>query len=184
MSIVESKHCYTHHCNMAASCTPSTFSPALFGGEILAVEANLVVNITASIPSSVRMNQPSIDVENASFCNVTVTYTHPGQYDEIHVETWLPLENYNGMLHAFGGGGWEAGRNFLSEPMMVGAMGEGFATTTTDAGLVGGPTAPWALLSEGNSDIIGIRNFGSVTLNDKVFPENQSTIRFTLNHNH
>jgi hypothetical protein len=153
---------------MAASCTPSTFSPTLFGGEILAIDTNLVTNVTASIPSAARWTQPSIDVDNLSFCNVTVTYTHPGLYDEIHVETWLPLDNYNGMLHAFGGGGWQAGRNQLSEPLMTGAVGEGYAATSTDAGLAPGDDASWALVSEGNSNIVAIRNFGSVSLNDKV----------------
>lgn len=89
-------------------------------------------------------------------------------YDEVHVEAWLPLSDYNGRLHAFGGGGWEAGRNFLSELMMIGAIGEGFAAVTTGAGLVGGPTAPWGLLSDGNSNLYELRNLGTVSLYEKV----------------
>lgn len=63
---------------MAALCVPSKFFPVVFGAEILNTEANIITNITASIPAISRMTQPAIEVEDGSFCNVAVTYTHRG----------------------------------------------------------------------------------------------------------
>lgn len=103
---------------------------------------------------------------NASFCNITVTYTHPGQNDHINVETWLPLNNWNDRLQATGGGGWQAGRFALSPFFMAGAIGEGYAATTTDAGLAGSPTT-WALKSGGNVDLYALQNLGSRALYDQ-----------------
>jgi hypothetical protein len=40
------------------------------------------------------------------FCNVTVTYTHPGQGDSVNVYVWMPLEAWNGNFLGQGGGGW------------------------------------------------------------------------------
>lgn len=47
--------------------------------------------------------------ESIEFCNVTVTYTHPGLGDKINVYVWLPLDGWNGRLVAQGGGGMAAG---------------------------------------------------------------------------
>ncbi|KAK4444380.1 tannase and feruloyl esterase [Podospora aff. communis PSN243] len=142
------------------SCVPSTFGTIyLFGGEIQAVGAALVTNHSASVPSTRRFTQPSVEVQDASFCNITVTYTHPGQGDSIIVEAWLPpKEAWNGRLQAVGGGGFVAGR---------GAIGDGYATMTTDAGLGAAldPTS-WALLSPGNVNLYSLQNLASVSLDD------------------
>ena len=44
-----------------------------------------------------------------SFCNVTITYTHPGLNDNVNVYIWLPLENWNERYIGMGGGGYSAG---------------------------------------------------------------------------
>lgn len=158
--------------SLSAACVPSTFSSlALFGGEILSINSALVTNYTAFVPSELRLTSPSIVLENATFCNVTVSYTHPGQDDNILVETWLPIENpaWNSRLEAVGGGGWVAGRMYLSYETMKGALGDGFATTTTDAGLGSAESpATWALNSPGNVNWYNMHNFGSVSLNDQA----------------
>lgn len=164
------------HLNMSSSqslleaCVPSTFTPALHGGEILAVSAAVVSNYSLSVSAQMRTNEPPIEVEDATFCNVTVTYTHPGQNDEINVEAWLPVDNYNGRMHAYGGGGWAGGRWLQTGFQMAAAMADGYATLSTDTGT--GHTNPidgsWGLLSPGNVDLFALQNMGSVALNDAV----------------
>lgn len=52
---------------------------------------------------------------------------------------------------------------------MGGAIGEGYATTSTDAGLPDSMSpAAWALESPGNVDIISLQNLGSRSLNDQA----------------
>ena len=152
-------------------CLPATFGNiALFGGEVLSVGATLVTNYNASVPSSRRFTQPSVEVQNATFCNITVTYTHPGQGDTIIVEAWLPpAEEWNGRLQAVGGGGFVAGRYDDSYTAMSGAVGDGYATITTDSGLGSAPDpSSWGLLSPGNVNLYYLQNFASVTLEDEV----------------
>ncbi|KAI0599497.1 Tannase/feruloyl esterase [Biscogniauxia sp. FL1348] len=151
------------------ACTPSTFSPTLFGADILSVQASLVSNYSASVPAAYRLTAPSIEVQNLTFCNVTVTYTHPGTDDSVNVEAWLPTENWNNRFVAVGGGGWAAGRVLLSYDAMAGAAAEGYATITTDAGIgTALDEAPWALLSPGNVNLYKLQNLASVSLNDEA----------------
>ncbi|TDZ59812.1 putative feruloyl esterase [Colletotrichum trifolii] len=153
-----------------AACSPSTFtSVSLFGAEITSVEASLVTNYSVSVPAAVRFTQPPVEVIGASFCNVTVSYTHPGQGDHIIVEAWLPQDNWNGRLQAIGGGGWVAGRSAPFDIAMGGAMGDGYAAVTTDAGLgtAQDPTS-WALNSPGNVNLYNLQNLASVSLDDQA----------------
>jgi hypothetical protein len=157
---------------LMAACAPATFnSLSLFGAEILSLETRLVTNHNASVPSSVRFTQPSIEVQNAAFCNVTVSYTHPGQGDHVVVEAWLPAAHgsWNGRLQAVGGGGWVAGRFDLAYGGMSGAIADGYATITTDAGLGAAQDASsWALLSPGNVNLYNLQNLASVSLEDEA----------------
>lgn len=157
---------------LSAACVPATFSGlALFGAEFLSVDTILVTNYSAYGVDVARFTQPTVIIQNATFCNVTVSYTHPGQDDHIFVETWLPIENpsWNDRLQAVGGGGWQAGRFLLSWETMKGALGDGYATSTTDAGLGSAETpAEWALTSPGNVNWYKLNNFASVSLNDQV----------------
>ncbi|KAL0929801.1 uncharacterized protein CTRU02_215231 [Colletotrichum truncatum] len=150
------------------ACVPGTFSPSVFGANISSVQANLVSNYSSFAIDYFRYTAPSVQVENATFCNVTVTYTHPGQNDTVITEAWLPL-NWNERFMAAGGGGWTAGRFFLSYSNMDGAIADGYATVTTDAGL-GNSSTPetWALRSPGVVDLFKYQNMGSVALNDEA----------------
>ncbi|KAI0438004.1 Tannase/feruloyl esterase [Xylaria telfairii] len=151
------------------SCVSDTFSGlSLFGAEVLSVNTDFVTGYSFPIPDGWRYSQSSVVVDNATFCNVTVTYTHPGQNDTISAEVWLPLEEvWNGRLQAIGGGGWVAGRFVLSYAGMAGAIYDGYATASTDAGL-GADSSPdsWVLLSPGNLNLVDLDNFGQRSLGD------------------
>ncbi|PYH92836.1 feruloyl esterase [Aspergillus ellipticus CBS 707.79] len=153
-------------------CSPAAIQmPTVFGAQVLSLSTSWVTNYTSYVPVEYNYNGGEVDLENAKFCNNTVTYTHPGCDDHITVETWLPpQEKWNGRLQATGGGGWSAGRFVLSEFFMGGAIGEGYATTTTDAGLGEDTTGPsdWALISPGNIDYVALNNFGSRAYNDQA----------------
>ncbi|KAI1802668.1 tannase and feruloyl esterase [Daldinia bambusicola] len=150
-------------------CVPSTFSPALFGAEIKSISASLVTNYSLDIPDGFMFTAPSPKVRDAKFCNVTATYTHPGYDDKINVETWLPIDNWNGRFQSVGGGGWVAGRFDLTYAAVAGAMSVGYATSTTDAGLGYAANAdPWALVSPGNVNWYILEDLGSRSLNDQA----------------
>lgn len=155
--------------SLIEACNATTFDPVLFGAQILTLEADVVTNYSASVPEAFRYIAPAVELQNASFCNVTLSYTHPGQDDEIFVEAWLPLESWNGRFQAVGGGGWVAGRFSLAYGAMKGALADGFATITTDAGLGNAMEAsPWALSSPGNVNWNSLQNPASRSLNDEV----------------
>ncbi|KAE8152855.1 Tannase/feruloyl esterase, partial [Aspergillus avenaceus] len=154
------------------TCTPATIqAPTVPGADIHTLSAAWVTNYTSFAPGDFNYNGGDVAVQSAKFCNITVTYTHPGYNDNITVETWLPAsEQWNGRLQAIGGGGWAAGRFPLTGVFMDGALGEGYATTTTDAGLGLDTQGPldWALLSPGNFDYVTLNNFAARALNDQA----------------
>ncbi|KAI0883782.1 tannase and feruloyl esterase [Annulohypoxylon maeteangense] len=156
--------------SLSSLCVPETFnSPSVFGAEIRSLETNLVSDFSISIPETSRFTQPAVELKNATFCNVTVSYTHPGQNDNIIVETWLPADNWNGRLQAVGGGGWILGRFAFSYNNMYGAIADGYATITTDAGVPSNDSPEtWALISPGNVNLYNLQNLASVSLNDEA----------------
>jgi hypothetical protein len=154
----------------ASACAASAIPyPTVFGAEILNLSANLVRNYSEEVSDQLFFNNPSVSVRNIDYCNVTVTYTHPGQNDTINVETWLPMKNWNGRLQAVGGGGYITGRFFISYSAMAGATGNGYVATTTDAGIGTDPIPDaWALNSPGNVNLYALQNAGSVSLKDQI----------------
>ncbi|KAF1361433.1 tannase and feruloyl esterase [Lizonia empirigonia] len=129
---------------------------------------------TASNCAASALPTPSATIESTSisFCNVTLTYTHPGQNDLIKV--WLGLPSaWNGRFQGVGGGGWVTG--FPSE--MVPAISQGYAAVSTNGGHdgLGQSTDSWALLSPGKVDLNALQNFASVALNDMTVLGKQLT---------
>lgn len=149
------------------ACSSSTIPPpTIFGAEILSLEANQVTNFSRNIGTGLYMNHGGVNVQGANFCNVSIAYTHPGQNDTINVQIFLPSIGWNGRMQAIGGNGWQAGLNFVTLAGMTAAIGEGYASMSTDAGLGTTDNPSWGLLSEGNPDRYLLQNLASTSLND------------------
>ncbi|ORY64805.1 Tannase/feruloyl esterase [Pseudomassariella vexata] len=159
--------------DLLSQCASSTFAGnlTLTGADFTSVTADPVFNFSDTAPEYLNFGHPNTSVFNATFCNVTVTYTHPGQGDFLTINAYLPISNpsWNGRFQAVGGGGWVAGMFSLSYAEMVGALSDGYATITTDAGVATDMSVEsWALLSEGNVNLYGLQNLGSVSLRDEA----------------
>lgn len=149
------------------ACSPSTLpKPTLFGAEILSFEATQVYNLTQKVGLGLYSNHGAVNVQGASFCNVSITYTHPGQNDTINMRVYLPSSGWNGRMQAIGGNGWQAGMNTVSLAGMTAAMGEGYTSLSTDAGLGSSIAPDWALVSEGNVNYNLLQDLASTSLND------------------
>ncbi|KUJ17391.1 feruloyl esterase-like protein B precursor [Mollisia scopiformis] len=148
-------------------CSANTFkTPTVHGAKFLSLEATLVSNYSAHIPLGYYMNNGAVNVTDVAFCNITVSYTHPGENDIVHVQIWMPSDHWNGRMQGIGGGGYSAGLFELSFVGMTAAVGEGYAAVSTDAGLSSRDPRTWALLSPGNVNLYLLQNLASVSLND------------------
>lgn len=158
-------------CNLAQSevssrCSSKSFEfPTLFGAEPLQITAREAYNYTkfSLAPGTDEFGPFTID-----FCNVTVTYTHPGWNDSINVQVWLPLKSWTGRLQALGGGGYSAS---LGAVYLTQAVAKGYAAIGTDSGHQAGlETAQnpesWALTSPGNVNLYLFEDFASRTLHE------------------
>lgn len=151
---------------VSSVCSSDMFSLSnLFGTRILDVSAQEVLNYTrySLQPGTSVVTSPVID-----FCNVSVTYEHPGWNDTVVVSVWLPLQSWNGRLQALGGGGYSAtfGPMYLTQ-----AVSAGYAAIGSDAGLGGDISiaqdpSTWALTSPGNVNLYNLENYGSRSLEE------------------
>lgn len=111
-----------------------------------------------------------------SFCNVTVTYTHPGWNDTIHTTVWLPQPaDWNGRLQGTGGGGYAA---TMGDPYQVPAVAGGYVAVATDSGHAPVDDVTWVLDSAQGLNWALIEDFASVSLNDAAVLGKQVTNRF------
>ncbi|CAI6050742.1 unnamed protein product [Clonostachys chloroleuca] len=152
-------------------CTGQSFkTPVVFGAEIVSMTSSVVSNFSATVPEQINYNHPTISVDNVTFCNITVTLTHPGFNDKVITEAWLPIGTWNGRLQGRGGSGFTAGREVISTYGMQGAIGQGYATMATDAGLGSDAYDPssWALTSTGNVNLIALDNLNARSLYDEA----------------
>ncbi|KAH8811293.1 Tannase/feruloyl esterase [Xylogone sp. PMI_703] len=137
--------------------------PSLPGAEVLSVTAFQVKNYESNITAPAN-NYYAEDIRDVDFCNVTVTYTHPGEGDTINANFWLPSK-WNGRFMGNGGGGFATG---ALESSLALAVSRGFAAGGTDGGHVDDPynAYTWADISPGNVNLYLLQDFASVALND------------------
>ncbi|MGK4584968.1 tannase/feruloyl esterase family alpha/beta hydrolase [Kitasatospora sp. HPMI-4] len=93
-----------------------------------------------------------------AYCEVTVTLTHSGDNDRAKVRTWLPVNGWNGRFQAIGGSGYAAGDNGVG---LATAVRNGYAATTTDAGIGDALDTAWALNGKGEVNTALLTNFAS-----------------------
>lgn len=102
---------------------------------------------------------------NLSFCNITITLTHPGANDTVLIEVWLPPPtNWNGRFQAAGGGGYSVGFNASLGP----AVGNGYAVAYSDGGNMGYgfEVLAQALLPTGEVNWALLENYSSRSIHD------------------
>jgi hypothetical protein len=87
--------------------------------------------------TNVTINSAVLDPGNATTprsCRVNATSTHPPTGDQVTIDIWLPVDNYNGRFQGTGGGGFSGGGpGSLPAPLR-----DGYAAGATDTGHVGG----------------------------------------------
>lgn len=157
----------------AAKCSPAGLSlPDITGVSILSIEALEQCNYTY-VPGPFAAGLPdSSPIPDLNFCNVTVTYAHPGWHDYINVNILLPTDDWNGRFAGIGGGAFTTGGGMVAEWLMMPIMASGFATATTDGGHSTDVLGPelydpsWALTSPGNVNWPLLMDFASVALHD------------------
>ncbi|KAL3425438.1 feruloyl esterase b precursor [Phlyctema vagabunda] len=150
---------------VAGACSSSHLViPPVFGTSILGFSAVPVLNYNQTTTGSGDV--PTAKFSSLDFCNVTITYTHPGQDDALTTQIWLPLTRgaWNERLQGAGGSGWITGQ---FEEVLPYAVAEGYAAACTDGGhAASSPPQEWALRSEGNVDLFALQNFASVALHE------------------
>lgn len=149
------------------TCRSSTFSAvSLFGGSILNVNAQQNDGFMAHVMA--EQGHSGKHVEGLSFCEVTVSYTHPGYNDKINTVVWLPEpEKWSGRLYGAGGGGFIAGVE--SNATLAWAVSEGFAAVTTDGGHAVEDAMnldKWVFHSPGNIGWTELQTWASTALDD------------------
>ncbi|KAI9375706.1 Tannase/feruloyl esterase [Aspergillus egyptiacus] len=142
--------------------------PVLPGASVNYLTALPVFNKSAYVPETAFPNHGSINVTDASFCLVSLAYTHTHQTDSVHVQVWLPMDDsWNERMMGLGGGGFWCG--LLPETMlaMLGAVGEGYAAVSTDCGHTATQgLADWLLTEPGKINLQLLEDFASLSLNE------------------
>lgn len=101
--------------------------------------------------------------ELPSFCRVSATLK-PTSDSDIKIEVWLPAANWNRKYQAVGNGGWAG---VISYSAMAEAVRDGYATSSTDTGHVGG-SGSFALGHQEKLIDFGWRSEHEMTLKSKA----------------
>ncbi|MFD8478057.1 tannase/feruloyl esterase family alpha/beta hydrolase [Kitasatospora sp. NPDC059673] len=159
--------------NVPASAAPAASGPAPFtcgplrpaapeGVAVESVTATAVPAGTFQVPGSPPLGGGQVE-DVPAHCEVTVTLTHPGANDRATVQIWLPESGWNGRFQAVGGAAYAAG----SIGSVAGAVKQGYAAATTDAGVdTSGLDSSWGLNPEGEVNAALLENFASRSVHE------------------
>ncbi|KAK6585644.1 hypothetical protein PZA11_002371 [Diplocarpon coronariae] len=139
----------------AGDCKAPAFDfPILPGAEFVTLRTTEVTDYPHSDGSA-----------SLSFCNVTLTYTHPLQRDFITVQVWLPTKNWNGRFLGTGGSAYATG---VFDKALAPAIELGYSAASTDGGhkFEELSAESWAHASPGNINLYLLQDFASVSLNE------------------
>ncbi|KAF7586018.1 hypothetical protein BBP40_009666 [Aspergillus hancockii] len=128
--------------------------------------------------SAIPVSNYKIDDVTLNFCNVTVTYTHPGKNDTIHVTVWLPTTQWNNRLQGSGGGGYSM-RGL--DDALASAVAQNYTVLATDGGhnfASGLSSESWSLDASGNINMALLEDFAYVALGDAATVGKQITASF------
>lgn len=152
----------------ANACTSSYLTSAI------AIPNNgTVINVAASAVSNAAVGTSTV-----SYCNVTITYTHPGMNDTVNLYVNLPLSNssWNGRFQGVGGGGWATSSGPAS---LTAQVALGYTAGNTDGGHVGGAnSATWAYEGNGVVNYGLLEDFSYIALGDLGVVGKQITTRY------
>ncbi|KAI1263829.1 feruloyl esterase B [Xylariaceae sp. FL1019] len=120
---------FTSHCHSPIPCASLTVT-APPGSSLLNVTGTERYNATAA----------GAPADGVDICDVKVYLTHGDAGDEVLIEVWLPLDDWNGRFQATGGGGFVPGLfdGVLPLEGLAGfglGVADGYATACTDAGV-------------------------------------------------
>ncbi|KAF2657738.1 feruloyl esterase B precursor [Lophiostoma macrostomum CBS 122681] len=154
------------------SCHVSTFqAPVIPGVSILSMSAEERHEFTLHPPRSAAAATTSIN-----FCDVKIHLTHPGTNDDVLVEVWLPLEDWNGRFQATGGGGYATG---IFDLALGPAITTGYAAASTDGGHDEGfASIEWALNEDHSINWNLLHNFAAKSLADMILVGKSITEQF------
>ncbi|NUR25775.1 MAG: tannase/feruloyl esterase family alpha/beta hydrolase [Catenulispora sp.] len=152
----------TYHALNGSTANTTGFTCSSF--TVPAPEGTIVESVTAAnVPAGTYQvpgppplgGYPVPDVP--AHCEVTVTLAHPGAGDHAEVQVWLPESGWNGRFQAVGGAAYQAG----DLGAVAGAVKQGYAVASTDAGVSNGLDVSWALQADGTLNKDLLENFSS-----------------------
>lgn len=103
-----------------------------------------------------------------AWCDITVTVTHPGAGDNVHIKVSLPQDpaKWSGRFQATGGQAYLAGDIADPSSELVSAVKAGYVGAATDAGVSGAIDATWGLNADGTLNTGLLTNFASRSVHD------------------
>lgn len=149
----------------ASNCSSSSIArPSIPHGHVLDLSASPITNYKH-------------ENSTLNFCNVTVTYTHFGWNDTIHISIWLPFIGWNQRLQGAGGSGLAG---LKSEYVLAEAVTGHYAVVGTDTGheINRSRSNSWSLDASGKVDMPLLKDFAYVALNDAAIAGKDVTRSF------